>query len=263
MATGAVEKRSRRAHWEQFWAERGEATAYYSNADRVVEQIARAVSLRGIRALEVGAGTGRDGLRLAQRGARVILLDYAQQAAEMMKRQARVTRGVHVVRADACAMPIRDKTLDVVFHQGLLEHFADPKPLLRENVRVVRPGGIVVVDVPQRYHIYTVLKHILMALGKWFAGWETEFSVRQLKRLMERSGLEVLWVYGDYMRPSLFYRMLRELFRRVGIRLPMYPPMCKPVQSLRARVRRAVLRRPLWLNTCMDIGVVARRPEGR
>ncbi len=263
MANGTGEKQSRRDHWEQFWAERGEPGAYYSNADRVVEQIARAAHLPGIWALEVGAGTGRDGLRLAQAGARVVLLDYAQQAVEMLRSQARVCPGVHVVRADACALPIRSARLDLVFHQGLLEHFRNPRPLLAENLRVLRPGGVCVVDVPQRFHLYTVVKHILMAFGQWFAGWETEFSVGQLRSLMERAGFRVLWVYGDYMRPSLCYRLLRELFRRLGIGLPMYPPACKLVQSLRRRGRRAVLRWPVMLNTCLDIGVVARRPEGR
>lgn len=263
MARKTREKRSQRNHWEVFWAERGEAGAYYSNADRLIENIARALSVQGIWALEVGAGTGRDGLRLAQRGARVILLDYAQQAVEMMSGVARRLPGVHVVRADACAMPIRTGSVDLVFHQGLLEHFPEPGPLLRENWRVLRPGGIAVVDVPQRYHIYTVLKKCLIAVGRWFAGWETEFSVRELKGLMERTGFEVLWVYGDYMRPSLCYRVLRELLRRVGIGLPMYPPACRPVQYLRARLRRAMLRIPLMLNTCMDIGVVARRAEAR
>ena len=33
-------------------------------------------------------------------------------------------------------MPFRDGAFEVVFHQGLLEHFRDPRPLLRENARI-------------------------------------------------------------------------------------------------------------------------------
>ena len=78
---------------------------------------------------------------------------------------------VHLVRGDALAMPFRDGAFAVVFHQGLLEHFRDPMPLLRENARVTRPSGRVVVDVPQTLHLYTVMKKILIALDAWFAGW--------------------------------------------------------------------------------------------
>jgi len=257
----ARNKESRREHWESYWAERGQPEAYYSNAERVVRQIERAVALPVEWALEVGAGTGRDGLRLAASGSKVVLLDYAQQAIAMMQTLARGWPGVYIVRADACALPFRTGSIDVVFHQGLLEHFREPEPLVRENLRVLRRGGLAIVDVPQRFHLYALLKRVLILLNKWFAGWETDFTVRGLRALMERTGFEVLWVYGDYMHPSLFYRVVREVGRRVGVALPMYPRGSKVLRTLREAVRRFFLGWPLMLNTCLDIGVVARRPK--
>ena len=64
------------------------------------------------------------------------MLDYSPASLALVRRQAR-EQGlpVHLVRADALAMPFRDGAFDVVFHQGLLEHFRDPLPLLRENAR--------------------------------------------------------------------------------------------------------------------------------
>lgn len=253
-------KESRREHWEYYWGERAAPEEYYSNADRVVKQIERAVLLPVKWALEVGAGTGRDGMRLAERGGKVVLLDYAEQAVAMMRGMTRGRKGVYIVRGDAFALPFRSGSLDLVFHQGLLEHFREPLRLLQENLRVLRPGGVVVVDVPQRYHIYGLLKRVLMALDKWFAGWETDFTVRGLTTVMQRAGFEVLWMYGDYMRPSLPYRTVREGLRRLGVRLPMYPPSSKFLRSLRANLRSLVLRWPVMLNTCLDIGAVARRP---
>lgn len=254
-------RESRREHWEAYWAERGEPEAYYSNAERLVRQIERAVALPVAWALEVGAGTGRDGLRLAASGSKVVLLDYAVQAIAMLRTLTRPRRGVYIVRADAFALPFRNESFDLVFHQGLLEHFREPEELLRENLRVLRVGGVAVVDVPQRFHLYALLKRILMLLGRWFAGWETDFTVRGLRALMERTGFQILWVYGDYMRPSLLYRTVREACRRMGICLPMYPPGSRRVRSVRTALRRFFLRWPVMLNTCLDIGVVARRPE--
>jgi len=93
-----------------------------------------------------------------------------------------------LTQANAFKIPVPDATFDIVFHQGLLEHFKDPLPLLEEQFRVLKPGGFLLVDVPQRYHIYTVIKHTLIFLNKWFAGWETEFSIGRLTKLLTQSG---------------------------------------------------------------------------
>jgi len=87
-------------------------------------------------------------------------------------------------------MPFRDGAIDISFHQGLLEHFRDPLPLLAENARITRSGGRVLVDVPQTFHLYTVMKKLLILVNRWFAGWETQFTVPQLERLVRESGLD-------------------------------------------------------------------------
>jgi len=147
-----------------------------------------------------------------------------------------------------------------VFYHVLLEHFREPVPLLRENYRVLCTGGICLVDVPQKFHVYTIIKHLLMLFNAWFAGWETEFSVRDLGKLIRSVGFQVRLIYGDWMRPSLTYRIARELLMRVGLHLPMYPRGLRVVRSMRAHIRQFLLRFPGSLNTCLDIGVVAEKP---
>jgi SAM-dependent methyltransferase len=55
---------------------------------------------------------------------------------------------------DIHAMPIEDNQYDCVFCTGTLEHVADPWQAVREIHRVIRPGGLVHIDVPfmQGYH---------------------------------------------------------------------------------------------------------------
>jgi hypothetical protein len=133
-------------------------------------------------------------------------------------------------------------------------------PLLRENARITRAGGRVLVDVPQTYHLYTVMKKALILVNRWFAGWETQFSVGQLERLVRESGLEVTRSYGDWMVPGLWYRVVREVLKRgVNVRLPLAPQ--GPAAWSRGWERwRAWLRRQRWaLNTCHVIGTVGRR----
>jgi SAM-dependent methyltransferase len=51
-------------------------------------------------------------------------------------------------------MPIEDATFDCVMCTGTLEHVKDPWQAMREIERILKPGGIVHVDVPfmQGYH---------------------------------------------------------------------------------------------------------------
>ena len=253
---------STEAHWTRFWRERAAIEDVYPTAGRVVDQILAVGPVEGKRFLEVGAGSGRDSVSLAQRGATTVMLDYSVASLEVARAVARSV-GVTplLVRADALRMPFRDGAFDTVFHQGLLEHFRknDAQKLLRENIRVVKPGGLLLVDVPQRYHIYTILKHILILIGRWFAGWEREFSIRELKRVVEGEGIQVIHTYGEWMYPSLFYRAIREALRKMNIYLPFQPSLFRPLSNLRASIRSRLWHTSLALYTSISIGVIARK----
>jgi hypothetical protein len=104
------------------------------------------------------------------------------------------------------------------------------------------------------------MKNLLILVNRWFAGWETQFTVGQLEGLVRGSGLEVTRSYGDWMVPGLWYRVTREVLKRgLGVRLPLHPRgpavWSRTWEGLRAR-----LRGQRWaLNTCHVIGTVGRR----
>jgi len=257
-----VRRVSTLGHWESYWRGHANLEQTYSTGGRLAREILHDGAVAGRRVLEVGAGSGRDTLALARAGAEAVVLDYAPTSLELVERQAReqgVT--VHLVRADALAMPFREGAFDVVFHQGLLEHFRDPHPLLAENARVTARGGRVIVDVPQTFHPYTAMKQVLIALNAWFAGWETQFTPGALERLLRESGLTVKRTYGEWMVPGLWYRVLREVLKRAfRLTLPLEPPAPywwrAAWEGLRARASRA-----RWaLHTCHVIGTVAEKP---
>jgi SAM-dependent methyltransferase len=50
--------------------------------------------------------------------------------------------------ADATALPLADDSVDAVISLELLEHVPDPKAVLAELARVLRPGGVVVISAP-------------------------------------------------------------------------------------------------------------------
>lgn len=252
---------STEAHWTRFWRERAAIDDVYPTEGRVVEPILAETPVLGKRILEVGAGSGRDSVTLARLGATSILLDYSMASLEVARGVAeREKQRVHLVRADALRMPFRDARIDVVFHQGLLEHFRDPRPLLRENVRVLAPGGILLVDVPQRFHPYTLLKHLLIALGRWFAGWETEFTIGELERLMNEAGVHVTRRYGSWMVPGLLYRSIRVVLLRSRVaRLPLYPPPLPVLSRLASASRERFRKTRMAFYTYFVIGALGRK----
>ncbi len=248
-------------HWERYWAEREEIDDVYSNEDRIRRQL-DTLPLEGCWCCEVGAGSGRDSLDLARRGSRVVVLDYVRTSFAVIRRQAdQLGLTVHPVCADAQRMPFRDGAFALVFHQGLLEHFRDPMPLVRENARVTAPGGHTLIDVPQKYHVYTAAKHAMIVLGRWFAGWETEFTPGGLERVMRRAGLVPVRTYGDWMVPGFFYRSLRYALMRGRVTvLPKYPPEIWPFGPLGRAWRGWLSRHRAGLYTCAMIGTLARKP---
>jgi 2-polyprenyl-3-methyl-5-hydroxy-6-metoxy-1,4-benzoquinol methylase len=98
--------------------------------------------LDGLRILEVGCGTGYLLYRMHQLGASVHGIEPGPQAELGAERY-----GIPIDRGFFPAVDVGDG-YDVVVMYCLLEHVSDPAGLLRDVARVVRPGGTVLVAVP-------------------------------------------------------------------------------------------------------------------
>jgi len=93
-------------------------------------------------------------------------------------------------------------------------------------------------------------------MDKWFAGWETEFSVGQLQSLLRAAEFEVIAAYGANLFPPVWYRGARRVLLKAGVRLPMNPSPA----AVRARnAARRVVPQRVRLTTSMVIGVLGRK----
>ncbi len=160
--------------------------------------------------LEVGAQTGIDAECLADLQYDVTAVDYNAEAMKLLQ----LRRKINSVRADGFALPCSDRSFDLVYSQGLIEHFSDTdvNRLVQEQVRVSRM--YVIIDVPNTYSLNTIPKQMLIALGKWIVPWETQYTYGELREVGQRNGLmlgrEYVWGYDKYIGERL-ERVMRML----------------------------------------------------
>ncbi|NEE01475.1 class I SAM-dependent methyltransferase [Phytoactinopolyspora halotolerans] len=97
-------------------------------------------------AADVGCGTGRHAARLASLGHRVIGVDTS--ADMLVKARAKVPAG-EFYQADLHRLPLPDRHVDVLVCALALAHVPDLATAMKEFVRVLRPGGHLVISDPR------------------------------------------------------------------------------------------------------------------
>ena len=96
--------------------------------------------------LELGCGYGRVAFRLADVAARVVGIDTSSESLTLARQLARPESRCLFLQMDASALTFGDGTFDVVVcvQNGICAFALDAVRLVREALRVTRPGGRVV-----------------------------------------------------------------------------------------------------------------------
>jgi len=135
----------------------------------------------GQRALDVCCGTGDVAFALARAGAVTTGFDFSEPMLVVARRRAEgwhdAARAPEFLQGDALAMPFPEASFDLVTISYGLRNLADLDRGLRELVRVLRPGGrLLILDfgkpdwAPWRWLYFQYLRWGVPVFGRLFCG---------------------------------------------------------------------------------------------
>jgi SAM-dependent methyltransferase len=138
--------------------------------------------------LNVGAATGRSSEWLGRHGD-VCSLEYDQACCEA----TRARTGLSIVQGSVLDLPWPSETFDLVCAFDVIEHVEDDALAVRELLRVLRPGGAVVVTVPAFELLWSEHDDINRHFRR--------YSLRQLRALFASARI----ITSTYFNSVLFF----------------------------------------------------------
>ncbi|NWF68690.1 MAG: class I SAM-dependent methyltransferase [Chloroflexi bacterium] len=137
-------------------AERGEPSyVWREGQERRLKMIAQWAKLSAGRVLIAGCGVGMYASQIYRR--------YTPQVEAFDIETVRVaeTRAevAHAIVAAAEAVPYPDNCFDTILSHEVLEHVSDDRAAAREMVRVLKPGGRIVIFAPNRWYPFETHGH--------------------------------------------------------------------------------------------------------
>lgn len=171
----------------------------------------------GRRLLDVGTAYGFFLVAARERGWSAVGVEIAPEPAEYARR----TYGLDVRTGTLDTVPLEPASFDVVTIRHVLEHVPDPLGMLRQAAALVRPGGLILVAVPN----LASLAFRLNGRYWWWIDPPTHlyyFMPRTLRAMLRRAGLEAVLAQSERGDDHpLLYALLFSLNQRfrLGTRL--------------------------------------------
>ncbi len=179
-------------------------TAFWEQGGRTYEDQAEALALRrllpssGELLLEIGAGAGRNTPRY-QGFRRIVLLDYSRTQLRQAQERLGRGQGYVYVAADAYRLPFVPSLFDAATMIRTLHHMVAPEAVLQQVHRVLRPGGIFILEFANKQNLKAILRYALRRQA-WnpfslqpveFAPLNFDFHPKAVRAWLRNSGFAI------------------------------------------------------------------------
>ncbi len=177
-----LQARSREAEWPDTVAGRME---HHYSPGRTWEATARAfvglIQLGDV--LDIGSGDGVIAQLLSPRARTYTCIDRSAKVIEAARARLRSSPNVELLCGDMHALPLADASFDQVLSFSVLTYAEDPRAALRESLRVLRPGGTLI--------LVTLHEHRHREISSAYHHVNDGFAPDDLQALLEEVGFEV------------------------------------------------------------------------
>jgi ubiquinone/menaquinone biosynthesis C-methylase UbiE len=112
-------------------------------------------------AVDIGGGYGRLSVLLKQFATNVTLVEPSQQQLDLAKTFLRDHGSIKRCLMSANDIQLKDNSVDLVLFVRVMHHLPDPKRELDEIDRILKPGGLAIIEVANYMHAQNRLKHLI------------------------------------------------------------------------------------------------------
>ena len=161
--------------------------------------------------LELGCGTGQLSLFLARGNREICGVDISDSSLRMGEkfRKENNIENVYFMKMDVFDLKFKDNSFDFIISNGVLHHTKDAKEAFKKLVKVLKPGGIIVIGL---YHKYgRTVTRIKQLLAKLFS---------QRIQIFDRKSMNIkskekrnAWVRDQFLNPHETLHTPKEVLK--------------------------------------------------
>ena len=154
----------------------------------------------GSNILEAGCGTGQMSIILSRYARQIYGIDLSKGSLIEAKQfiNSNNIKSVHLFRMNIFKLFFKENTFDVIISNGVLHHTYNPKLAFSKLVRVLKPGGIIVIGLYHRYG--RIIQKIRQSLIKIFGDSFKFLDKRFREKISDKK--KYAWFLDQYKNPS-------------------------------------------------------------
>ena len=197
--------------WQRYWEKRKiKQELEFCETDALLPIFKKVIRTPAV-ILEAGCGLGKWVIYFRRYGYSIIGLDGSLYCLKRIKKHDNL---VPLIGGDVNHLPLGDNSVDIYVSLGVMEHFENgPKQALEEAHRVLKKGGLIILEVP----CLNFIRRVILPFKKIYRAWrkisksqpenyyfcEYRYSRRELELLLKNSGFEILFTRPkDDLLPS-------------------------------------------------------------